>query len=81
MKAKLIFDLTDSDDRMEHGCCVKAGDMALVLWNLVYNSKKELERRIDGNDKLSAYDTLDMVFEKINNLLEEHGIIIDELTN
>jgi len=48
---------------------------------LVYNSKKELERRIDGNDKLSAYDTLDMVFEKINNLIEEHGIIIDELTN
>jgi len=81
MKAKLIFDFTDSDDRMEHGCCVKAGDMALVLWNLVYNSKKELERRIDGNDKLSAYDTLDMVFEKINNLIEEHGIIIDELTN
>jgi len=35
MKAKLEFDLDDFDDKMAHNRCVKATDMALVLWEIM----------------------------------------------
>lgn len=38
MKATLEFDLEDYDDRMRHLACVKAGDMALALWDMLYNN-------------------------------------------
>ena len=38
--ATLTFDLTDTDDRQEHLRCVKSLDMALVIWDIVYEIKK-----------------------------------------
>jgi len=38
-KAILKYDLTDPDDRLEHLRAIKATDMALVIWDFVYNSK------------------------------------------
>ena len=42
MKAKLIFDLENNDDRIAHLRCVKAVDLSLVIWNMLHNTKKEL---------------------------------------
>jgi molecular chaperone GrpE (heat shock protein) len=57
--------------------------MALVIWQLCYNTKKEVERIIENakeDDKnINAYDGVDLVFEKFHALLEEHGISIDKL--
>ena len=39
--ATLTFDLTDTDDRQEHLRCVKSLDMALVIWDIVYEIKKK----------------------------------------
>ena len=36
-KANLEFDLSDLDDRMEFERVNKSTDMALVLWEMVYN--------------------------------------------
>ena len=80
MKAQLIFNTDNSDDEMAQRRCVKSNDMAHVLWELVHNSKKLLENAI-CSDTISRYDALDMVFEKINSLLDDNGIIIDKLIN
>lgn len=82
-KAILKFDLTDSDDRLEHLRAIKSTDMALVLWQLVYNTKKEILRELEASDINGEadhdYDLLDKVFEKIHELLDEHNIKVDDL--
>lgn len=82
-KAILEFDLTDGDDRMEHLRAIKSTSMALMIWHLVYNTKKEILRELEASDLNGSadhdYDLLDKVFEKIHELLDEHGIKIDDL--
>jgi hypothetical protein len=72
MKAKLEFDLDDMDDKMAHNRCVKATDMALVLWELTTNSYRGLT---NGYDEENDYHKgVDAVYEKLKELLEEHDI-------
>ena len=78
MKAILEFDLSEPDDRLDHMIAVRANDMLSVLWELLYNSKKDIEWKIDS-EKLSAYDTLDKVYERLTDLLDEHALNIDKL--
>lgn len=80
MKAQLNFDLENVEDLMDLKRCVQSTEMAHVIWELVHNSKKHLENAI-CSDTISRYDALDMVFEKINSLLDDNGIIIDKLIN
>ena len=80
MKAQLHFDLENLDDEMEIKRCLKSTEMALVLWELVHNSKKSLEWKMES-DTINRYDALDMVFERIIELLEEYDINIDKLIN
>jgi molecular chaperone GrpE (heat shock protein) len=72
MKAKLEFDLDDMDDKMAHNRCVKATDMALVLWEITTNSYRGLT---NGYDEENDYHKgVDAVYEKLKELLEEHDI-------
>jgi len=80
MKAELHFNLDDAEDSMAHTRCIKATDMALVLWELVHNSKKTLEWAMES-DSINRYDALDMVYKRIGELLEEHDVNIDKLIN
>jgi len=52
MKATLEFDLNDADDKMAHIRCVKATDMALVLWEIQMNLNKNM------NDRQTAVEWL-----------------------
>ena len=79
MKAKLTFDLDDMDDRMAHLRAVKSLDMAIVLWEIVHNMKKGLEHEIGVFENYSANDAIDLIYSKINDLLDEHGVVIDKL--
>jgi hypothetical protein len=80
MKAKLEFDLNDSEDKMSHMRCVKSTDMAIVLFELTHNLKKRLERRFESQQKeLDEFDVIDETFMEIRNLLDSHGINISEL--
>jgi len=72
MKAKLEFDLDDMDDKMAHDRCVKATDMALVLWEITTNSYRGLTSGYDEDD--SYHKGVDAVYEKLRELLEEHDI-------
>ena len=77
-KATLEFDLNDSDDRMAHLRAVKSLDMAMALWDIVHNTKKGLEWSMEGKE-IDKYDALELVYEKIHEILGDHNIITDEL--
>ena len=77
-EAILKFDLNDVDDRMAHLRSVKSLDMAMALWEITHNTKKGLEWSLEGKD-LDKYDTLELVFEKIYEILNDNNINADEL--
>jgi len=77
-KAILEFDLNDPDDAMAHLRATKALDMALVLWEMVYNTKKQMQSRAE-NENLETYDAIEKVFEKFWEEMNSHGIVLDDL--
>jgi hypothetical protein len=77
-EAILKYDLNDTDDAMAHMRAVKSLDMALALWELLNNSKRMLERRMHEKE-MDKYEALDMVYEKIYEILDEHNIKMDDL--
>jgi hypothetical protein len=79
-KARLEYDLNEPDDVMAHLRAVKSLDMAIALWDIVHNTKKSLEWSLEGKE-IDKYDTLDLVFQKIHEILDEHNINTDELIN
>lgn len=78
-QATLTFDLTDSDDALSHLRAVKSLDLALAIWDIVHNTKKSLEWSLESKEDISRYDVVDLVYEKIYAILEEHDIVIDKL--
>jgi hypothetical protein len=78
-KAILEFDLTDSDDMMEFERATKATDMALVLWQLVFNTKKQIFNEIEFEKIESPYDAIDKFYERLHEELDNHGLNMDKL--
>lgn len=77
-KAKIEFDLNDPDDKQAHFRAVKSFDMAAALWDITHNTKKGLEWALEAKD-VDKYEALEMVYEKIYEILDEHRINTDEL--
>ena len=79
-KAILEFDLNEPDDIMAHKRATKATDMAVALWEISYNTKKSVEWSLEdkGYDKS---EVLDLLYDRINAILEEHNIRLDDLIN
>lgn len=78
-QATLTFDLTDSDDALSHLRAVKSLDLALAIWDIVHNTKKSLGWSLESKEDISRYDVLDLVYDRIYAILEEHDIVIDKL--
>jgi hypothetical protein len=81
MKATFVFDMNDPEDMMDHKRMSNALGMALVLWELKVNVKRKMEDIIDSSDiqPLSGQDTLDKMFEIIDELMEDQGLYIENL--
>jgi hypothetical protein len=77
-EAILKYDLNDTDDSMAHMRAIKSLDMALALWELLNNSKRTLERAMHEKE-MDKYEALDMVYERIYELMDEHNIKLDDL--
>lgn len=77
-EAILKYNLDDEDDRLNHLRAVKSLDMGLAIWNIVHNTKKSLEWSMEGKE-MDKYDALEMVYEKIHDILDEYNVRIDEL--
>jgi len=73
MKATLEFDLNELDDIKKHLQCVKALDMACVLWE-IRHMRKELEW-MEEQDKLSSIYVMDKILDAFN----DHNVNIDEI--
>ena len=77
-EAILKYDLNDSDDAMAHMRAVKSLDMALALWDITHNTKKRIEWSLESKE-LNKYEVLDLVYERIYEILDEHNIKMDDL--
>ena len=74
MKATLTFDLSDSDDALEHYRCIKSIDMALFIWDFANKLRNLVDTSEDGKHIDEAY-----IWEAWNDLKESHDINIDRL--
>ncbi len=79
-QATINFDLMDPDDLMLFTRMAKSTDMALAIWEFVYNTKKSLQRELDESDDKS-YELIDKVYDKFWEILNDKGIKIDDLIN
>jgi len=77
-QATLKYDLSDPDDFIAHLRAIKSLDMALAIWDIVHNTKKNLHRTI-GETDLSPDDVIDEVYKKIYEILDDHNIDSEEL--
>jgi len=73
MEAILKFDLNEPDDVRSHLRCIKALDMACVLWEL-RNIRKELEW-MEEQGELSSETVMSKILEHFDN----HNVNADEL--
>jgi hypothetical protein len=78
VKGILEYDLNDPDDKVAHLRAVKSLDMAIAFWDITHNTKKGLEWALENKD-VDKYEVLEMVFEKIYEILDEHNVNTDEL--
>lgn len=82
MKAHLIFDTSDPDDKQEYMRCVKSFDMAQALWDIL-QLRNKLDKRFEHNNNANndVFDGLEAFAEGIKEILEDNNINIDELTS
>lgn len=78
-KVTIEFNLDSADDKHDYYLHNKADDMAMFIWQLAHNTKKELEYDLESKTKYSRYDALDLLFSKIQEMLEEYDINVDKL--
>ena len=77
MKATLEFDLDNPDDKMEHMRCVKATDMALMLWDIKQKIRSKLKYSNDlSEDELHQWEVMQDEFYSI---ADDYGINLDLL--
>lgn len=83
MKAILKYNLNDPDDVMAYKRANKSLDMALALWDIIFNVYKETEREFHIEDSINhiQHDTLEKAFEKIREILKDKEINIENLIN
>lgn len=75
MKAKLIFDLDDLDDKTSHLRCIKSLDLSLALYS-ISEKFRELRRASESSDEETKNEfTSDMFYE----ILSSYGIDLDEM--
>jgi len=74
------FDSENHFDAQEINRILKSREMASVLFEITYNLKKRCKSEIENSKEINTtYDTVELVFEKIYELLESHSVNIDEL--
>jgi len=77
MKAILEFNLNDPDDEMAYQRCIKSKDMAMSLWEITHNTKKNLEYTLESSS--DKFETLELVFDKIYEILKDNNIDTEQL--
>lgn len=84
MRATLEFDLDNLEDKKAHLRCVKSESLTDAIWQISTNSRKSLQMEIENRiefkgEDISPYDAINIVFERIEEILEGNEIAIDNL--
>lgn len=69
MKAKLVFDLNDPDDRIQHQRMLKSTDMQIALWDISQELRSKVKYAPDDMDEnaLNAYEEIrEYFYRKLN---------------
>lgn len=77
-KATLEYNLDDPYDQQAHLRAIKSVDMASFIFQLISNERKSLMYKIEDKN-MKDWETVNLVFDRIHELLDEYGINIDEL--
>jgi len=76
-KATLKFDLSDPYEQADHLRCIKSLDLMLALWE-ISSAKKRIIDLVE-NKKLDKYKTVELVFDEIQNIINNYKIDLEEL--
>ena len=79
MKAILEFNLPE--DNEDYNQYIMAPKLAMALWEITHNLRKRCDLEADAIDhaNVDIYDGIEMVFEHIYKILEEHNINTNDL--
>jgi hypothetical protein len=80
MKARLEFNLDDSDDSMAFDRASKSLDLCLALWDFNSRIRSLLKYPAEGISD-EVYSTLETIQDEFQTCLSDHGIILDKLIN
>ena len=75
-KVTIELDLRDDDDLREYNLFNNANSMFDALFDISLNLRKKIKYEFEGDDN----GALDLVFEKIAEILEDNNVIIDKLS-
>lgn len=75
MKAILEFNLGNPEERAAHLKCVKAEEMANFIWELIHNSKKGLEYKIEAGEFEDQYALLEAIYERLWDNLKDRELV------
>jgi hypothetical protein len=78
MEAILKFDLNQFEDRIDYERVNKSLDIVNALWSFLYNSKKQLLVDVE-DESVDKFDAVELVYDKLFELLEEHDVNINKL--
>lgn len=80
MKAILEFDLDNPDDERNHKLCINASNMSIVLFEMVWNEKKNMIHHFEAsNEKHTAFDGIEYFHERFIELLSTYKLNVDDL--
>jgi hypothetical protein len=79
MEAILKYNMDDPDDERKHKLAVISFGLALQVWEFLYNTRKDIEYKIDEGAFKTQSDVLDETYKRLYDLLEEKNINIDSL--
>ena len=77
--ATIKFDLSDIEDLNDFKRMLSADDAISILWELTHNKRKQLSYKLDTENWMNRYEALDMVFDEINEMVEDEGLNLEEL--
>lgn len=80
-------DNESGDDRRLQERLNKSMDMAMALWDIRYEMIRDVQRTLDADfakdtsKEISYNDAIEAVSDAIDEILDEHGVRVDDMIN
>ena len=79
-KATLEYDLDEIDDRDAHLRAIKSLSLTIALWEMDQHLRSELKYGTrEGELSEEAYRAIERTREKLREILDDNGIVLDDL--